>query len=53
MTPDMIDEFVVNLMFFTGMTSFAVIGCAIADYVFPRVPFIRRWLDLDNDNWED
>ena len=35
----------VELMILSGFMFILGIGCVIADYVFPRIPFIVRFLD--------
>lgn len=45
MTPDLIGEAVVDLMILAGFLVVLGIGALIADYVFPHIPFIQRYLD--------
>lgn len=45
MTPDLIGEAVVDLMVLAGFMVVLGIGALIADYVFPHIPFIQRYLD--------
>ena len=52
MTPELLDEAVVALAILTGYLLILFIGCLIADYVFPHIPFIQRFLDSLPD-WED
>ncbi len=44
MSPELLDEAVVCLMILTGYMGVLCVGCLIADYVFPHIPFIERWL---------
>lgn len=43
---------VVNLLILCGFLMVLGIGCLIADFVFPHIPFIQRWLDSLPD-WDD
>lgn len=52
MTPELIDEAVVDLALLTGFLLILAVGGLIADYVLPHIPFIQRWLDSLPD-WED
>ena len=52
MTPELLDELVVSLMLLAAFLLILSIGCIIADYVFPRIPFIQRWLNSLPD-WEE
>lgn len=52
MTPELLDEAVACLIIWTGYMGVLLIGCIIADYVFPRIPFIERWLK-SLPAWED
>lgn len=45
MTPDLIGEAVVDLMILAGFLVVLGIGALIADYVFPHIPFIQRYLE--------
>lgn len=42
----------VALAILTGYLLILFVGCLIADYVFPHIPFIQRFLDSLPD-WED
>lgn len=53
MTPDLIGEAVVDLMVLAGFMVVLGIGALIADYVFPRIPFIQRYLDSLPDYEDD
>lgn len=44
MSPELLDEAVVCLMILTGYMGVLCVGCLIADYVFPHIPSIERWL---------
>lgn len=52
MTPELIDEAVVNLLLFAGFLVVLGVGGLVADYVFPHIPFIQRYLDSLPD-WDD
>lgn len=52
MTPELIDEAVVNLLLFAGFLVVLGVGSLVADYVFPHIPFIQRYLDSLPD-WDD
>ena len=52
LTPELLDEAVVALAILTGYLLILFIGCLIADYVFPHIPFIQRFLD-SLPGWED
>lgn len=53
MTPDLIGEAVVDLMVLAGFMVALGIGALIADYVFPHIPFIQRYLDSLPDYEDD
>ena len=52
MPADMADEAVAALVILIGYFCILGIGCLIADFVLPRIPFIQRFLDSLPD-WED
>ena len=52
MTPDMVEEAAVALAILSGYLITLGIGGLIADYVFPHIPFIERFLN-DLPDWED
>lgn len=52
MTPELFDELAVNLALLAGFLFILTVGGIIADYVFPHIPFIQRWLGSLPD-WED
>lgn len=45
MSPELAEEGVVCLLILTGYLLVLGIGCLIADFVFPHIPFIERFLD--------
>ena len=53
MTPDLIGEEVVDLMVLAVFLGILGIGALIADYVFPHIPFIQRYLDRLPDYEDD
>ena len=52
MSPELIGELSVNTVLLVGFLLILGIGCLIADFVFPHIPFIQRWLDSLHD-WHD
>lgn len=53
MTPDLIGEAIVDLMILAGFLVVLGIGALIADYVFPHIPFVQRYLDSLPDYEDD
>lgn len=49
---DLLGEAVVAMGLLSGFLLVLVVGGLIADYVFPYIPFIQRFLDSLPD-WED
>ena len=52
MSADFVADAVVNLLILCGFLMVLGIGCLIADFVVPHIPFIQRWLDSLPD-WDD
>ena len=52
MTPELMEEAVVDLTILTGYLLILCVGCLIANYVFPHIPFIQRFLDSLPD-WDE
>lgn len=52
MTPDLMGEAVSCAIIFAGFMVVLGVGGLIADYIFPRIPFIQRWLDTLPD-WDE
>ena len=52
MTHDLIGEAVVGLALMAGFLAVLGVGGLVADYVFPHIPFIQRYLDSLPD-WDD
>lgn len=48
----MADAVVVFLIYMVGIFAALAVGCIVADYIFPRIPFIQRWLDTLPD-WDE
>lgn len=46
------EDLVLFLIYMGGLNVVLLIGCLIADYVFPHIPFIERYLDSLPD-WDD
>lgn len=44
------EELVLFLLYATGINAVLVVGCIIADYVLPHIPFIERYLE-SLPNW--
>ena len=53
MTPDLIGEAIVDLMILAGFLMVLGIGALIADYVFPHIPLIKRYIDRLPDYEDD
>lgn len=56
MTPELLGEAIVDFAFlavFLGILGILGIGALIADYVFPHIPFIQRYLDRLPDYEDD
>ena len=45
MTPELLGEAIVDFAFLAVFLGVLGIGALIADYVFPHIPFIQRYLD--------
>lgn len=52
MTPDVLDEAVVDFFILLGYLLVLGAGTLIADFIFPHIPFLERYLDRLPD-WED
>ena len=52
MTHDLIGEAVVGLTLMAGFLAVLGVGGLVADYVFPHILFIQRYLDSLPD-WDD
>lgn len=50
-TPELLDEAVVSFAILTGYLLVLGVGCLIADFVFPHIPCLERYLDSLPD-WE-
>lgn len=46
------EDLVLFLFYVGGLNVVLLIGCLIADYVFPHIPFIERYLDSLPD-WDE
>lgn len=53
MTPDLIGEAIVDLMILAGFLMVLGIGALIADYIFPHIPRIKRYIDSLPDYEDD
>ena len=45
-------DLVLFLFYMGGLNAVLLVGCLIADYVFPHIPFIERYLDSLPD-WDE
>ena len=52
MTPEMMEELVIFLFYMTGINAVLLVGCIAADYIFPHIPFIERFLE-SLPEWDD
>ena len=52
MNPEFLEDLVVNLAILCGFLAVLGVGGLIADYVFPHIPFIQRFLDTLPD-WDE
>ena len=52
MTPEQIGDAGVALAIISGYLLILGVGCLIADFVFPHIPFIERYLESLPD-WDD
>ena len=52
MTPEQIGDAVVARAIISGSLLILGVGCLIADFVFPHIPFIERYLESLPD-WDD
>lgn len=53
MTPELIDEAISSAIILFGLLGVLGIGGLIADYVFPRIGPLNRWLDSLPDYEDD
>lgn len=53
MTPDLIGEAIVDLMILAGFLMVLGIGALLADYVFPHIPLIQRYINSLPDYEDD
>ena len=51
-TPETLGDAVIALGIISVYLLILSVGCLVADYVFPHIPFIERFLDSLPD-WED
>lgn len=52
MTAEMMEELVVFLFYMVGINLVLLVGCLVADYIFPHIPFIERFLE-SLPEWDD
>lgn len=48
----MMEDLVLFLLYMTGLNAVLLVGCLVADYIFPHIPFINRYLDSLPD-WDE
>lgn len=53
MSPEFASEAMACLVIFSGFMIVLGIGAFIADVIFPRIPFLNRWLDSLPDYEDD
>lgn len=53
MTPDTLDELIVCLGIFSVFLIVLGVGGVIADYILPRIPFLKRYADSLPDYEDD
>lgn len=46
------EDLILLLFYMAGLNAVLAAGCFIADYVFPHIPFIERYLDSLPD-WDE
>ena len=46
------EDLVLFLFYMTGLNAVFLVGCLVADYIFPHIPFINRYLDSLPD-WDE
>lgn len=47
----LMEDLALFLFYMSGLNAVLLVGCLIADYVFPHIPFIERYLESLPD-WE-
>jgi hypothetical protein len=52
MTPELFDEAVVDLLILGGLMFVLCVGCLVADYIFPHIKPLQKWLD-SLPNWDE
>ena len=52
MTPEVLDGAVILLLYIAGILGVLAVGCIVADFIFPHIPFIERYLESLPD-WDD
>ena len=45
MSPEFMADLAINLAILCVFLLVLGVGCLIADFVFPHIPFIQKWLD--------
>ncbi len=48
----MMEDLALFLFYMTGLNAVLLVGCLVADYIFPHIPFIERYLDSLPD-WDE
>ncbi|MEY8230244.1 hypothetical protein AALA82_01295 [Oscillospiraceae bacterium 50-16] len=41
----MMEELVIFLFYMTGLNAVLLVGCLVADCIFPHIPFIEKFLE--------
>lgn len=52
MNPDFTGDLIIHIGLLGAFMLILCVGCVIADYLFPHIPFLQRWLDSMTD-YED
>ena len=48
----MMEDLALFLFYMTVLNGVLCVGCLVADYIFPHIPFINRYLDSLPD-WDE
>lgn len=52
MSPEMMEELVIFLFYMVGLNAVLLVGRLVADYIFPHILFIERFLESLPD-WDE
>lgn len=45
MSPNLADDLIIHIGLLGALMLILCVGCVIADYIFPHIPPLQRWLD--------